>query len=130
MSIKYTVIIRPYADRHYLKSFNKKYKSAWEITWRAICEELRRFDSLLDTSVAEVIIGSGNIRIAKAEFRVAGTNESKKSSGNRCIVAIHRDVSSVHVLLVYHKNDLGKGNETAKWKQIIRENYPEYKNLF
>lgn len=126
MSIKYSVIIQPYAERHYLKNFRKKYKGAWDITWRAICEELQRFDSLLETSIAEEITKTANVIIAKTEFRVAGTNESRKSSGNRCIVAVHRDTNSINVLLVYHKNDLGNGNETAKWKQVVRENYSDY----
>ena len=128
-STKYTVIVKPYAERHFIKIFRKKYKSVWEITWRAICEELQRFDSLLETSIAETITENGNIRIAKTEFRVAKTNKSRKSSGNRCIVAIHKDTSLISVLLVYHKNDLGNGNETAQWKQIIKDNYPEYAGL-
>jgi len=130
MSIKYSVTIQQYAERHFIKNFGKKYKGAWDITWKAICEELQRFDSLLETSIAETIIEKSNVRIAKTEFRVHGTNESKKSSGNRCIVAVHKDTCLVDVLLVYHKNDLGDGNETAKWKQIIKENYPEYTGMF
>ena len=128
-SINYSVLIQPYAERYYIKKFRKKYKGAWEITWRAICQEFQRFDSLLETSVAETITDRGNIRIAKTEFRVHSTNESKKSSGNRCIVAVCNDTYSVNVLLVYHKNDLGNGNETAKWKQIIKDNYPDYSGL-
>jgi len=129
MSIKYSVVTQPFAERHYLKNFKKKYKKAWDTTWCAIHEELQRFDALLNTTIAEVIIKGSNVRIAKTEFKIAGTNESRKSSGNRCIVAIHKDISSVKVLLVYHKNDLGDGNETAKWKQIIKNNYPDYCEL-
>lgn len=129
MSIRYSIIIRQFTERYYLKNFGKKYKSAWEITWRAVCEELQRFDSLLETSIAEVITNGGSVRIAKIEFRVAGTKESRKSSGNRCIVAIHPETNMINVLLVYHKNDLGNGNETAKWKQIIKDNYQDYRKL-
>ncbi len=129
MSINYSVSIQLYAEKHFIKKFRKKYKGSWEITWRAICQGLQRFDSLLKTSIAETITECGDIRIAKTEFRVHGTNESKKASGNRCIVAVHKDTYSVNVLLVYHKSDLGKGNETAKWKQIIKNNYPEYSGL-
>jgi len=129
MFIRYSVIIRPFAERHYLKNFSQKYKGAWEITWRAVCEELQRFDSLLETSIAEVIVKNNSIRIAKIEFRVAGTKESRKSSGNRCIVAVHQAANSVNVLFVYHKNDLGHGNETARWKQVIKDNYPDYCSL-
>ncbi|HVO29063.1 MAG TPA: hypothetical protein VMT81_03720, partial [Candidatus Paceibacterota bacterium] len=99
----------------------------------AIEEEFRRFDSLFETSIAETIvdgaIGGGSVKICKTEFRVAGTKESRHGSGNRCIVAIHKDTCMVHVLLVYHKNDLGNGNETARWRQLIKDNYPEYRGL-
>ena len=130
MSTRYTVIIGEFAESHYLKNFVKKYKSKWEVTWRAISEELQRFDSLLDTTVAEVITKNDNIRIAKIEFKIAGTCESRKSSGNRCIISVCENTSLIKILLIYHKNDLGDKNETTKWKQIIKENYPEYSNLF
>ena len=65
----------------------------------------------------------------KTEFKISGTQESRHGSGNRCIVAKHKDTNKVCVLLVYHKNDLGGGNETANWKNVIKENYPEYGNL-
>ncbi len=129
MFINYSVLVNPYAERYFIKKFKKKHGKAWEITWRAICEELQRFDFLLKTTIAKTITENGNIRIAKTEFRVHGTNKSKKSSGNRCIVAVHKDTYFVNVLLVYHKSDLGKGNETAKWKKIIKDNYPEYSKL-
>jgi hypothetical protein len=130
MSTKHSVIVEYFAERHFIKKFKKKYKKAWDITWRAINEELKRIDSLFETSIAGVIIDSENIKIVKTEFRVAGTKQSRKSSGNRCIVAVQKDINMVYVLLVYHKNDLGVGNETIKWKQIIKENYEQYKGLF
>ena len=130
MFIKYSVIVERFAERHFIKNFKKKYKKSWDITWQAINEELKRIDSLFETSIAEVITDTGDIKIAKIEFRVAGTKQSRKISGNRCIVAIHKDINIVYVLLVYHKNDLGDGNETRKYKQIIKENYNQYKDLF
>jgi hypothetical protein len=129
MSTSYAVFVEDYAERHYIKSFAKKYKTAWSITWRAVLEELKRLDSLLNTSIAEKIAENNSIFICKTEFRVAGTKESHKSSGNRCIVAVQKSTNTVHVLLVYHKNDIGDGNETATWKKIIRENYSEYKDI-
>ncbi len=129
MSIKYSVSVQPYAEKHFIKKFKKKYNRSWEITWRAISQELQRFDSLLKTSIGKVIIEHDNVRIAKTEFRVHGTNESKKSSGNRCIVAVHKDTYSINVLLVYNKTDIEGGSETAKWKKIIKDNYPEYSEL-
>ena len=129
MSTNYAVIVEQYAERHYIKNFAKKYKGAWNITWRAVTEEFKRMDSLFETSIAETIVTKGQIKICKTEFRVAGTKESRKSSGDRCIVAVNKDSCTVCVLLVYHKNDLGNGNETAAWKNAVRENYPEYQDI-
>ena len=130
MSINYAVIVEDYVERHFIKKFRKKYKNAWDITWRAILEEFKRTDSLFETSIAETIAVKGSLKICKTEFRVAGTKESRRSSGNRCIVAVDVNKCVVCVLLVYHKNDLGSGNETTEWKNLIKENYPEYKSLF
>ena len=130
MSTKYSVIVEHFAERHFIKKFKKKYKKDWDITWQAINEELKRIDSLSETSIAEIIIDTGNVKIIKTKFRIVGTKQSKKSSGNRCIVAVQKDINMVYVLLIYHKNDLGNGNETAKWKRIIKENYDQYKDLF
>lgn len=130
MSTKYSVIVKHFAEHHFIKKFNKKYKRAWNITWRAIVEQFKRIDFLFNTSIAEIIIDSSNIQIVKTEFRIAGTKQSRKSSGNMCIIAIQKDVNIIYILLVYHKNDLGGGNKTARWKQIIKENYKQYKNLF
>jgi len=60
---------------------------------------------------------------------VAGTNESRHGSGNRCIVAINKIKSTIKVLLVYGKTDIGGGKETITWKNIIRDNYSEYRNF-
>ena len=130
MFSKYLVLVKTFAERHYLKNFEKKYKKAWEMTFRAVCEEFQRFDALLETSIAEVIMEKENVRIVKTEFRIAGSNESRKSSGNRMIMAVHSDSSIVNLLLIYHKNDLGGGRETEKWQQMIKQNYPEYRGMF
>lgn len=131
MSISYSVSTESFAERHYLKEFAKKYKRAWEITYKALFDELQRFDSLLTTSVAEIITASGDIVIAKIEFRVAGgTTKSRHASGNRCIVAVNKKLGVINILLIYSKTDLGDGNETAKWKQMVKSNYPEYSNFF
>jgi len=129
MSIKYFVSIEKYAERHFIKRFEKKYHRAWDITINALIREFKSFDILLSQSIAETITETPSIKICKVEFKIAGTNKSRKSSGNRCIVAVHKDVNLVNVLLVYHKNDLGGGNETAKWKQVVKNNYSDYCGL-
>lgn len=126
----YAVTIEPFADRHYIKNFSKKYHRAWDITIEAVISQFEHIDRLLQKDVAEVIIKSGDLKIIKSDFSVAGTHQSPKGSGNRCIIAVDETYKKVQVLLVYHKNDLGDGNETAQWKRIIKENYQQYCRLF
>jgi hypothetical protein len=129
MSTKYTVNIEQYAQRHFIKKFEKKYRQAWSITIEALMKEFKSFDVLLGRSIAETITEAENLKICKVEFKIAGTDHSRHASGNRCIVAVHKKESVINVLLVYHKKDLGEGSETAKWKQVIKENYSEYCKL-
>lgn len=131
MSTNYAVVVEKYAERHFISRFKKKYKGAWDVTWNAIHEEFKRIDTLIgETNIAETITDQGGVRICKTEFRVHGTQESRHASGNRCIIAIYKTTSVVNVLLVYYKNDLGGNNETASWKNLVKENYPEYSEMF
>ena len=126
----YVVLAKPFVKRHYVKNFKKKYKSSWDITWCALEKEFQNFDVLLERNIAKIILIAQDIKICKVEFRIAGTKHSRHGSGNRCIVAVHSKTVQVAVLLVYHKSHLaGSGNETAKWKNIIKKNYSEYKNI-
>ncbi|OJI08666.1 MAG: hypothetical protein COV08_03190 [Candidatus Vogelbacteria bacterium CG10_big_fil_rev_8_21_14_0_10_49_38] len=130
MSTNYAVTIEPFADRHYIRTFAKKYKRAWDFTLSALVREFQSFDVILEKSITEEITDrNADVVICKTEFKISGTQESRHGSGNRCIVAKHKNTNKVCVLLVYHKNDLGGGNETANWKNVIKENYPEYGNL-
>lgn len=129
MTENYTVTIESFANRHYIKNFSKKYHRAWDVTLKALISQFERIDMLLQKDVAEVIVKSDDLKIVKSDFSVASTHQSPKGSGNRCIVAIDESCKEVCILLIYHKNDLGDGNETVKWKQIIKENYPKYKDL-
>lgn len=130
MSTNYTVIVGKYAERHYISGFKRKYKGAWNMTWKALVEEFKRIDALIgETNIAETITDQGNIRICKTEFRVYGTRESRHTSGNRCIVAVHKNTCVVNILVVYNKNDLSGSGETASWKNLVKENYPEYASI-
>lgn len=128
-STKYKVIFEPFTERHFIKSFAKKYKGAWDFTLKFLEKEFEQIDLLFLKNIAETIVDAKEIKIYKTEFKIASTQQSRHGSGNRCIVALHKDTNIVCVLLVYHKNDLGDGNETAQWKQIVKENYPKYKDL-
>lgn len=127
--MKYEVIFEPFTDRHFIKTFSKKYKNAWLSTYKALILEFTFFDFLFEKQIAETIIDCGEIKICKTEFKIVGTNESRHSSGNRCVVALHKNTRRINVLLVYHKNDLGKGQETAEWSRLIKHNYKEYMGI-
>ncbi len=127
-STKYDVIFKPFTERHFIKTFAKKYMSAWDFTRKTITEEFEKIGFLFQKSIAEYITDkNADIVICKTEFKISGTQESRHGSGNRCIVAIHKSENKVCVLLVYHKNNLSGHNETAEWKKLVTENYPEYK---
>lgn len=126
----YSVQIEQFAERHFVKSFEKKYQLHWVPTLRSIVDGLERIDSLLLTDRAETICDVDGIKIVKTKFRVDGTKESAKTSGNRCIVAWHKEKQFVSVLLVYAKTDLRGHNETAEWQKLIKNNYPQYQHLF
>ncbi|MDD2657064.1 MAG: hypothetical protein PHD04_00150 [Candidatus Pacebacteria bacterium] len=130
MDVLYSVHVEEFAERYFIKKFHKKYQEKWDTTLIAIKAELSRIDNLLLSSRATTIAQGDDVKIIKTEFRVVGTKESAKSSGNRCIVAWHPKELSVSVLLVYNKTDLSGKNETAEWQDMIRENYPQYKSLF
>lgn len=127
MSTSYVIEIEKYAERHFIASFKKKYKGAWDITWRALEEEFKRIETLIGVNTyVETIIDCEGVLICKTEFRVAGTQESRHRSGNRCIIAIHKDTKRVCVLLVYGKGDTRGSHETAWWQGIVRDNYSAY----
>lgn len=130
MSTNYAVIVEKFAERHFISGFKKKYKGAWDVTWNAVHEEFKRIDTLIgQTNIVETITDQEGVRICKTEFRVHGTQESRHSSGNRCIVAVNKNTCVVHVLLMYGKTDLSGNNETVQWKNLVRENYPEYSKI-
>ncbi|MBA3789375.1 hypothetical protein H0X32_03190 [Patescibacteria group bacterium] len=130
MSTNYEVTIESFAERHYIRTFAKKYKKAWDFTLSALVREFQSFDVILEKTIAEEITDkNADVVICKTEFKISGTQESRHGSGNRCIVAKHKNTNKICVLLVYHKNDLGGGNETANWKRFIKENYPDYSNI-
>lgn len=129
MQGNYSVRIEKYAERHFIKGFEKKYNTHWEVTLKAIIIGLERIDMLLKTDKAETISDMNGVAIVKTMFAVAKSNVSAKSSGNRCIVAWHKERQFVSILLVYGKTDLSGRNETAEWKKMIAENYSEYRDM-
>ena len=130
MESNYSVQIEEFTEKHFIKSFQKKHNSKWDVTLRAIVFQLERIDNFLQTDKARTIIDGGDIKIIKTEFKIAGSKESAKTSGNRCIVAWHIKERFVSILLIYNKTDLTSNNkETDEWKKIIKDNYSKYKDL-
>ena len=125
----YTVIIEEFAERHFIKSFEKKYKGACDVTRTALTLSFQAFDALFDRNIAETIVDTDTVKICKVEFKISSTNQSRHGSGNRCIVAIHKTTLNVNVLLVYMKTDVKGSRETLWWREVVRDSYPEYKKL-
>jgi len=126
----YSVEFDDYTVRHYVKSFEKKYKTAWNKTQDDLTEVCRRIDSMLEYKRADLIASVDQYKLVKLDFAVEGTRVSPKSSGNRCILVINEDLRSVRVLLVYSKNELGSPNETSKWKKAIKNQFLDVAEIF
>ena len=129
--MKYEVVALPFAERHYIKSFAKKYQDAWTKTLKALTIEFTFVELLFEKTIAQIIsVSSENdIKICKTEFKVLGTKISRHASGYRCIVAIHDKSKTVNVLLVYGKGNMKGKNETAWWKKLVKDTYPEYRDM-
>jgi len=125
--IDFKVSFSDFAKTHYRKKFRKKYsEKEWEITEKSIVLSLERAYQLKDTDRLDCIKFCEPYRLFKFEFAVAGTRESPKKSGNRIILFLDNEKGSIDILLIYHKDDLEKRNsETAAWKKLIQNNYPE-----
>lgn len=132
---EYSVFIEEFADRHFIRSFAKKYKGKqWNITIIAIKEILARYDNIAPQnrstdSKLDIICPCNGYILVKLDFRIAGSNVSAKSSGNRIVAAVDTVNKIIKILLVYSKNDIGPPNETAKWKKMVSQYYEEFKGL-
>lgn len=131
MSGSYLVSYGECADRHYIKSFKKKYNHQWSITSDAVMALCERIDNVLGTASCDVIKDVDNRLLAKLDFAVAATKVSPKNSGCRAILAVNHEAKTVKILLVYHKDDINhiNNNETLAWKSLVSDLYPECRDL-
>lgn len=129
---KYNVVFEPFAERHFMKSFAKKYKSSWAKTRDYIEFMCGRIDNVLESQRADLIAVSsdGRYRLVKLDFAIFGIKMSPKKSGNRCILCVDGKLELVRVLLVYAKTDLPAKNETQEWKRLVRDEYDDVKGRF
>lgn len=135
--ISFQVIFSSYAETHFCKDFYKKYKvKQWSETKKTIIYTLERAFMTQQTSLIDLLSYSqdDNIGIFKFDFKVAGTNVSPKSSGNRAIFSLCNNTGIIKILLVYSKIHCGKNITETKWifEHIkgnfpVKGNFPEYK---
>ncbi|PIZ76190.1 hypothetical protein COY05_02290 [Candidatus Peregrinibacteria bacterium CG_4_10_14_0_2_um_filter_38_24] len=120
-----------HAETHFCREFYKKYKGKqWVETRRTILDTLGRAFLVQQTSLIDVLKYSreDNVGIFKYDFKVAGTNVSPKSSGNRAIFFLCNNTASIKILLVYSKNNCDKKCPETQWIiEHIKNNFPEYK---
>ena len=127
---KYKVVFEDFAKRHFIKNFEKKYKSQWNKTQDDIVFVCEHIENMLLTKRADLISVADNYRLVKLDFAIFGLKVSPKSSGNRCILLLNDTLRIVRVLLVYSKNDIPTHNETQEWKKIIKAHYSDIGKIF
>ncbi|TWP08494.1 hypothetical protein EUA76_01430 [TM7 phylum sp. oral taxon 350] len=130
----YRVLFEDYSERHYIKKFKKDYGNQWLVTRKALVAQLSHIDQLVLNGRTNPPIHRTEDNkewIVKHEFAVAGRKQSAKSSGNRVILYVNHNERIVRVLLLYHKNHLGKDtNETAIWQNIVKQEFKDLLAVF
>jgi hypothetical protein len=131
--INFKVEFSSFAERHFCKDFLKKYKSkAWSITYQSISDVLKKSFGFQQTDLIDNIKFSQkeDFGIFKLDFRVAGTNMSPKSSGNRVVFSLCNNSGYINILLVYGKDHCVKNQSETQWILAhIKNNFPEYKKI-
>lgn len=127
------VIILDYAKRHFLKRFEKDYKGKiWDLTLESIKQDLSRLgftnNKTQKTSQIDELKYIDGHWLCKYDFRIAGSKQSTKDSGNRAIIHIDKNIKTIQILLIYNKTDLPKNiKETDYIYRVIEE---EYKDIY
>ena len=131
--VPFRVVVDSFAEKYYIKDFQKKHKTHWPTTRKAIVAQLNNIDLLLKYGrLTPPIYVSKDKRYAvhKHSFAIAGTKQSAKTSGNRIILYIDYELRTVYVLLVYSKNHISPPNETGKWESVVSKQFPDiFKNF-
>lgn len=114
-----------YSKHHFLKKFKKKYPGKqWLLTEESIKQDLSRinFNDLQLSQQVDELWNDGKLWVFKYDFRVAGTKESTKSSGNRLVGIINLAQNLITIIVIYHKTYLpGNISETQYINGIVNE---------
>jgi hypothetical protein len=119
---KYSVVFDECAEKCYIREFARKHKKNWDVTRQSINDSLERIANLSGTTCLDVICASNkDTCLAKYDFKIAKTNVSAKTSGNRCILEVCNKKMEVRVHLVYSKEHISRssGQETLWWKEHL-----------
>ncbi|QQR55077.1 hypothetical protein IPG41_00670 [Candidatus Peregrinibacteria bacterium] len=129
--LSYQIEFSSYCERHFCKDFLKKYKTRqWLETRKTIIATLERAYAFQNTGLIDNLKFSqeDGVGIFKLDFRVAGTNFSPKTSGNRVIFSLSINAVKIKVLLVYGKDHCDKKHSETQWiLEQIKANFPEYR---
>lgn len=126
----YSILVSEYSKKHFIKSFEKKYKWVWLKTFETIENMLCRIDTFLLSTKAEKIHVCDTWYIAKCKFKIVWSHESAKTWGNRIIVFVDEEKEKCEILLIYAKPNYWGHNETTWWEQEIKNNHKEIYDLF
>ena len=129
--IDYRVVFSDYANRHFLKRFEKDYKGKrWLVTQKSILAQLRRVHALQDTQQVDQLFYGNGFLIFKYDFAVAQTHISAKKSGNRCVIFLDKKTNLQTILVIYGKTDLPKNqNENSYIQAVIKSEFAPYHTL-
>lgn len=105
----FQVYFSDYSKNHFLKKFKKKYPGKqWQLTEESIRQDLSRinFSDLQTSQQIDELWWDKTIWTFKYDFRIAGTKESTKSSGNRLVGVIDVKKNLIEIVIIYNKTDL------------------------
>jgi len=116
----FSVTFTNFSERHYLKDFKKNYKGKqWDFTEQSIKQDLMRLrmennTTQFSSQIDELKYNDGEY-LAKYDFKIALTNESPKTSGNRCVLYIDNSRNIINILMIYGKTNLPKNKDETKF---------------
>ena len=105
----FQVYFSDYSKNHFFKKFKKKYPGKqWQLTEESIRQDLSRinFSDLQTSQQIDELWWDKTIWTFKYDFRIAGTKESTKSSGNRLVGVIDVKKNLIEIVVIYNKTDL------------------------
>ena len=128
----YLVHIEPFAQKHFIKRFERDYPGKrWIVTLDSIREDLKRVRALVRSSQVDELKHASSYGLFKYDFAVALTQKSPKASGNRCLVFLDSSCHHLRILLLYGKDDLPKRiTESEYLEQVMKEHYQDYLKNF